>query len=118
MFFRWFSLCSESRIALCALYTRRYLYASVIDVLELTSGDVCRRYHLRGVIYFAADHFTARVITNAGKVWYHDGLFTGQSLIYEQAKPDNLPNENVIVGIYLHSPEQNSDVPCTAAAHY
>jgi hypothetical protein len=43
--------------------------ASVIDVLELTSGDVCQRYHLRGVIYFATDHFTAQVITNLGMVW-------------------------------------------------
>jgi hypothetical protein len=91
--------------------------ASVIDVLELTSGDVRRRYHLRGIIYFAADHFTAQVITNSGMVWYHDGLLTGQSLIYEKAKPDNLPNENAIVGIYLCSPQQNSDMPCTAAAH-
>ncbi|KAF8225703.1 hypothetical protein L208DRAFT_1305230, partial [Tricholoma matsutake] len=57
------------------------------------------------------------VIMNLGMVWYHDGLFTGQSLIYEQAKPDSLPNENVIVGIYLYSPKQNLDMPCTAAAH-
>ena len=49
--------------------------------------------------------------------WYHDGLFTGRSLIYENAKPDNIPTENAIVGIYLRSPERNSDMPCVAAAH-
>jgi hypothetical protein len=79
--------------------------ASPIDVLELTSQNVCRKYHLRGVIYFAANHFTARLITTSGMVWYHDGIFTGRSLIYESAKAGNIPDENAIVGIYLRSPE-------------
>ncbi|KAF8218438.1 hypothetical protein L208DRAFT_1351415, partial [Tricholoma matsutake] len=43
-------------------------------------------YYLRGVIYFAANHFTARLITRSGMVWYHDGIFTGRSLIYERKR--------------------------------
>ena len=45
---------------------------SALDVLELTCCNVCRKYHLRGVIYFVANHFTAQVITGSGMVWYHD----------------------------------------------
>jgi hypothetical protein len=92
---------------------------SALDVLELTCRNVCRKYHLRGVIYFAANHFTTWVITGSGMVWYHDGLFTGRSLIYENAKADNIniPQENAIMGIYLQSPKKNSDMPCAAAAH-
>ena len=44
--------------------------ASAIGVLELTSQNVHRKYHLRGVIYFAVNHFTARsLITSSGMVW-------------------------------------------------
>jgi len=37
-------------------------------------------------------------------------------LFYESTKAENIPSENMIVGIYLHSPEQNLDMPCTAVA--
>ena len=35
------------------------LDASPLDVLELTSQNVCQKYYLRGVIYFMVNHFTA-----------------------------------------------------------
>ncbi|KAF8237138.1 hypothetical protein L208DRAFT_1248708, partial [Tricholoma matsutake] len=65
-------------------------------------------YNLRGVIYYAADHFTVWVITGSGMVWYHDGLLTGQSLVYESMAPNLITHENAIIGIYL---------PCAAMAH-
>ena len=74
------------------------------ETLELTSSNICQRYDLRGVIYYAADHFTVQVIMGSGMVWYHDGLLTGHSLVYESMAPNLLPHENVIVGIYLRSP--------------
>jgi hypothetical protein len=74
------------------------------ETLELTSQNVRRRYNLRGVIYYAADHFTTRFITNAGAVWYHDGLLTGRSLVYESMVPSQIPHEDAIVGIYMRSP--------------
>ncbi|KAF8220714.1 hypothetical protein L208DRAFT_1071954, partial [Tricholoma matsutake] len=51
--------------------------------LDITSGSVRRKYHLRGLIYYAAEHFTACFIARSGMVWYHDGLLTGRSLVYE-----------------------------------
>ena len=74
------------------------------EMLELTSHNVRQRYSLRGVIYYAADHFTVRFITSAGAVWYHDGLLTGRSLVYENTVPSQIPREDAIVGIYMRSP--------------
>jgi Helitron helicase-like domain at N-terminus/PIF1-like helicase len=63
--------------------------APVLDpVLWLSCQDTQRvRYSLRGIIYFKNGHFTERVITRTGMVWFHDGMFTGRSLLYET---DNL----------------------------
>ena len=40
-------------------------------------------YQLRGVIYFGGQHFVARLIEQDTTVWYHDGMVTGQNMIYE-----------------------------------
>ncbi|KAF8887192.1 hypothetical protein BD779DRAFT_1441193, partial [Infundibulicybe gibba] len=37
-------------------------------------------YSLRGIIYHGSGHFTARVITSSGTMWYHDGIVTGANL--------------------------------------
>ncbi|KAF8232669.1 hypothetical protein L208DRAFT_1270834 [Tricholoma matsutake] len=70
---------------------------------DLTSGDIQQGYSLRGSIYYAADHSTMWFIAWAGMVWYHDGLFTGQSLVYEGVVQNltRIPYENAIVGLYV-----------------
>ena len=40
-------------------------------------------YELQGIVYYGDSHFTARVIHNNGMIWFHDGIATGQSLLYE-----------------------------------
>jgi hypothetical protein len=40
-------------------------------------------YQLRGIVYYGDSHFTARVIYNNGMIWFHDGIATKQSLLYE-----------------------------------
>ena len=77
--------------------------ASTLEELDITSGNVRRRYHLRGLIYNAAEHFTARFIARSGMVWYHDGLLTGRSLVYEGMVQNGIPRENPIVGLYVRS---------------
>ncbi|KAF8233646.1 hypothetical protein L208DRAFT_1132001, partial [Tricholoma matsutake] len=51
-------------------------------VLEINcqGSHVC--YILKGVVYLANEHFTEHVITDTGMVWYHDGMFTGHSCVY------------------------------------
>jgi hypothetical protein len=40
-------------------------------------------YKLRGIIYYGDSHFTSRVIYDNGMVWFHDGITTGKTLIYD-----------------------------------
>jgi hypothetical protein len=84
--------------------------ASVDPILEIDIEGSSRQYSLRGVIYFAGGHFTARVITRAGMVWFHDGIFTGSSLVYETADVTSISTENAITAIYIRA-QENSDMP-------
>ena len=40
-------------------------------------------YVLNGVIYFGHYHFTSRIINKSGLIWFHDGITTGNDVIYE-----------------------------------
>ncbi|KAJ7018579.1 hypothetical protein C8F04DRAFT_977051 [Mycena alexandri] len=46
---------------------------------------------LRGVIYGGDHHFTSRYITPTGGVWFHNGISTGRSWVFE-GDLNNLPN--------------------------
>ena len=41
------------------------------------------QYRLCGMIYFGRFHFTARIISAQGDVWFHDGMQANRSCIYE-----------------------------------
>ena len=36
---------------------------------------------LRGIIYHGDNHFTSRIFSHTGKVWFHDGITTKASCI-------------------------------------
>lgn len=40
-------------------------------------------FNLKGLIYFGGFHFTTQVVNNNSEVWYHDGIETVQSCIYQ-----------------------------------
>ena len=48
---------------------------------QLTMNDTV--YLLCGMIYFADFHFTTRLITEVGDIWYQNSLHSPQSSIYE-----------------------------------
>ncbi|KAF8223954.1 hypothetical protein L208DRAFT_1126002, partial [Tricholoma matsutake] len=56
---------------------------SLDSVLVVDINNHQCRYILHGIIYYAADHFTARIVMKDGMVWFHNGIFTGSSLVYE-----------------------------------
>jgi hypothetical protein len=63
-------------------------------------------YKLCGIIYFGDAHFTACVIYNQNMIWFHDGITTGQKLIYEGLLHDNFPlnqcrSKEAIAAIYI-----------------
>lgn len=37
--------------------------------------------YLRGIVYHRENHFTSRVISSIGNMWYHDGMVTQQTCI-------------------------------------
>jgi hypothetical protein len=73
-------------------------------VLWILCNNSRIRYVLRGIIYFDNQHFTERVITSTGMIWYHDGIFTGRSLVYESQDLNSITMENAVMAFYTHSP--------------
>ena len=49
---------------------------------QITVPGESKLYRLCGVLYFAGNHFVARVVDRSGEVWYHDGCTTGEKLKY------------------------------------
>jgi hypothetical protein len=46
-----------------------------------TVNGVRKTYRLRGVMYHLNNHFTSRIISDSGRVWYHDGISTGRQMV-------------------------------------
>jgi hypothetical protein len=74
-------------------------------VVWISCENSCVCYVLRGVIYFDNNHFTERVVTSTGMVWYHDGIFTGRSLVYETQNLTSITTENAVMAFYIRSPQ-------------
>jgi len=48
-------------------------------------------YNLVGIVYYGSDHFTARIISEDGQIWFHDGVTTGQTTKYDGSFTYNCP---------------------------
>jgi len=55
----------------------------VTPAIEVSKNGRKVRYQLKGIIYHGGYHFTARVVTSQGDVWYHDGMTTARECKYE-----------------------------------
>jgi hypothetical protein len=51
--------------------------------INVPVSDSNIKYKLRGIIYFGDSHFTSRVLLDNGTIWFHDGIVTGQKLVYD-----------------------------------
>jgi hypothetical protein len=80
------------------------LVISFNPILWILCDSTRVRYVLRGVIYFDNQHFTERVVTSTGMVWFHDGIFTGRSLVYESQGLTPITTENAVMAFYIRSP--------------
>jgi hypothetical protein len=70
--------------------------------ISCDNSRVC--YNLRGIIYYDNHHFTERVVTSTGLIWFHDGIFTGRSLVYESNDLTSINTENAVMAFYIRSP--------------
>ena len=71
-------------------------------------SNVETSYKLCGIIYFGDAHYTARVISDSGMVWFHDGIATGQELLYEgvlnqneNISLNNCEGKDALIAIYV-----------------
>jgi len=55
----------------------------VTPAIDVSKNGRKVRYQLKGIIYHGGYHFTARVVTSQGDVWYYDGMTTARECIYE-----------------------------------
>jgi hypothetical protein len=63
---------------------------SLDPVLWILCDNTNISYNLRGIIYYNNHHFTERVVTSTGMIWFHDGIFTGRSLVYESQELNSI----------------------------
>lgn len=62
---------------------------------------------LRGIVYHGSNHFTSRIMSPEGEMWYHDGITTGHNTIMEgwlgEASDNDLHlcrNKRITLAIY------------------
>ncbi|KAJ7280137.1 hypothetical protein C8J57DRAFT_1174800 [Mycena rebaudengoi] len=69
-----------------------FITSTKVDIdpqLSFTRSDgVSVRMRLRGVVYYGASHFTSRIIIPADGVWFHNGIMTKGTSVYEGALTD------------------------------
>ena len=51
--------------------------------------------------YYKDEHFTSHFITGTGMIWFHDGMLTGNSLIYEGQNIDSITTETAVMAFYM-----------------
>jgi hypothetical protein len=47
--------------------------------IKVKTNSEDKYLYLRGIIYYGDIHFTSRIISTNGDVWYHDGMTTGST---------------------------------------
>lgn len=72
------------------------------------NGRPAVRYALRGVVYYGEHHFTCRVVSESGHIWYHDGMRTGSQLRMEGSTLENIDllkhgSMNATAAIYVRA---------------
>lgn len=61
---------------------------SIGKTLSMPYEDQNIMYRLKGVVYYASNHFTSRFFAANKNVWYHDGITTGKQTVHERTLHD------------------------------
>ena len=62
------------------------------DHVLVKIDNVEHNYSLAGIVYYGSDHFTAQIILQDSQIWFHDGITTGQTTIYDSSLALNCPD--------------------------
>jgi hypothetical protein len=50
---------------------------SASKIIKLEMVNRSRKFYIKGIAYYGGFHFMSCVITNDGRVWFHDGQLGG-----------------------------------------
>ncbi|TFK31069.1 hypothetical protein BDQ12DRAFT_566411, partial [Crucibulum laeve] len=67
-------------LMIIAIEDRNILFDTV---MELTLNNNTGILDLRGIIYSGENHFNCQVIDVDGSIWFHDGITTQSSCLFE-----------------------------------
>ncbi|KAF8224233.1 hypothetical protein L208DRAFT_1312602, partial [Tricholoma matsutake] len=65
--------------------------------LQISCSGIAKEYLLRGVVYYANQHFTAHFLDSNGSSWHHDGM-ARRALILQ--RPSQCQLATAIVAVY------------------
>ena len=51
--------------------------------IKIKVNDTATLLYLKGIVYYGENHFTSRIISKDGKIWFNDGITTGGRSIEE-----------------------------------
>jgi len=60
---------------------------SASKIIKLKMVNRSRKFYIKGIVYHGGFHFTSHVMTNDGRVWFHDGQL-GANCQYEKRLSD------------------------------
>ncbi|KIM81655.1 hypothetical protein PILCRDRAFT_71820, partial [Piloderma croceum F 1598] len=60
---------------------------SASKIIKLKTVNRSRKFYIKGIVYHGGFHFTSRIITTDGGVWFHDGQI-GANCQYEKRLSD------------------------------
>ena len=55
----------------------------ISQTIKVMGTNRYTKLHLCGLVYHGGFHFTCRVVDHTGKIWFHDGMTTGQTSTLE-----------------------------------
>jgi hypothetical protein len=75
--------------------------------IKFLRDEKCTTLYLRGIVYHGENHFTSRIISSKGKIWYYDGMLTEQVSIEDRSLRDlydndlrRYQNRDLVVAVY------------------
>ncbi|PBK89123.1 hypothetical protein ARMGADRAFT_936699 [Armillaria gallica] len=60
-----------------------FVSAPAKDIINIVVDGVVCNYRLKGIVYYADHHFTARFIDSTNTVWFNDGMIQGRAAMME-----------------------------------
>ena len=79
-----------------------YTTTKTSHIIKLKVNNTTTLLYLKGIVYYGDNHFTSRIISKDGRIWFKDGITTrGQSI--EEGHLSTMTDKNPILYPPPHS---------------